>query len=74
MTEGYYIERIVRIIAGAFVIVSLIPDHIHSPTWLWLSGFAGLNLLQPGFTKVCPSFSTLASPGMTCRPQRCGNR
>jgi len=46
MREEFYIERIVRIVAGSFVLISLLLAHFHSPYWLWFTGFVGLNLFQ----------------------------
>ena len=50
--------RIVRIVAGAFILLSLalgIPGSplFVSPWWLAFTAFVGLNLLQSGFTKWC---------------------
>lgn len=46
-------ERIIRIFAGAVVLLSLALGHYHSPYWYWLTAFAGFNLLQSGFTGFC---------------------
>ncbi|HEU0264707.1 MAG TPA: DUF2892 domain-containing protein, partial [Geobacterales bacterium] len=51
-----YIDRILRIMAGFFVLLSLLLAHFHSPNWLWFTGFVGLNLFQSGFTNWCPAF------------------
>jgi len=69
MKEEFYIERVVRIIAGSFVIASLILAHYHSPYWLWFTAFVGLNLLQSGFTQFCPMFSLLAKLGLPRFPK-----
>jgi hypothetical protein len=74
MKEGFYIERIVRIIAGSFVIASLLLAHFHSANWLWFTGFVGLNLLQSGFTQFCPLFNILAKLGVPRFPQSCGSK
>lgn len=52
-------ERIVRIFAGAVVLVSLALGVDASPLYvsghfLWLTAFVGANLLQSGFTRFCP--------------------
>ena len=52
-------ERVVRIAAGLFVLVSLAFGASASPFfvsahWLWFTAFVGANLLQSGFTKICP--------------------
>ena len=53
-------ERLVRIIAGAFVLLSLglaarfnAVRLFEGPTWLWFTAFVGANLLQSGFTRWC---------------------
>lgn len=68
-----YIEQIVRIIAGSFIVVSLLLAHFHSPLWLWLTGFVGLNLFQSGFTQFCPLFVILKKMGVPRFPANgCG--
>ena len=46
-------ERIVRIVAGSFVLISVILALIHSKWWLAFTLFVGLNLFQSGITKWC---------------------
>jgi hypothetical protein len=57
-------ERGVRIVAGTFVLVSLLLAQYHSVNWLWLTSFVGLNLLQSGFTRFCPLESILRKVGL----------
>jgi Protein of unknown function (DUF2892) len=52
-------ERLVRIFAGAFVLISLALGVQGSPVyasgyWLWFTAFVGANLFQSGFTTFCP--------------------
>ena len=47
-------ERIVRIIAGTFIVLSLALSQLHSDYWLFFTAFVGLNLFQSGFTQFCP--------------------
>ncbi len=52
-------ERIVRIVAGFFVLLSLAlgveaSPVFHNVNWLWFTAFVGLNLFQSGFTRFCP--------------------
>ncbi len=52
-------ERIVRIVAGSFVLLSLLLGAAGSPLfhnshWLWFTAFVGANLFQSGFTRFCP--------------------
>jgi len=46
-------NRIVRAVAGSFVLISLILAVYVNLNWLWFTGFVGLNLLQSSFTKWC---------------------
>lgn len=53
------VERIIRIVAGSFVLISLLFGAPASPLFysahfLWLTLFVGFNLFQSGFTKFCP--------------------
>lgn len=47
-------HMLIRRFAGAFVLISLLLAHYHSPYWLWFTGFVGFNLLQSSFTNFCP--------------------
>ena len=47
------IERTLRLIAGAFVLISLALGYWVSPYWYLFTAFVGLNLLQSGFTNWC---------------------
>jgi hypothetical protein len=52
-------DRIVRIVAGLFVLISLSLGLEGSPLfvdarWLWFTAFVGANLFQSGFTQFCP--------------------
>ena len=53
------IERSVRLIAGAFVLVSLALGHWVSPYWYLFTAFVGLNLFQSAFTNWCPMMTFL---------------
>lgn len=62
-------DRIVRIVAGFFVMVSLAlgaqasPLFV-SPYFLFFTAFVGLNLFQSGFTRFCPLNSILGKLGV----------
>jgi len=62
-------ERIVRIVAGFFVLLSLTlgveasPLFV-SPNFLWFTAFVGANLFQSGFTQICPLTGILAKFGI----------
>jgi len=46
-------NRIVRAIAGAFILISLLLAIYVNLNWLWFTAFVGANLLQSSFTKWC---------------------
>ncbi len=48
-----------RMAAGTVVTVSVVLSQLHSPWWLLLTLFAGLNLFQSAFTRRCPMISLL---------------
>jgi len=47
------VERVVRIIAGTFVLGSLALGIWVNHNWFWFTAFVGANLLQSGFTNWC---------------------
>lgn len=47
------INRIIRAIAGAFIIISVLLAMYVNQKWLWFTIFVGANLLQSAFTKWC---------------------
>jgi hypothetical protein len=52
-------ERLIRIFAGAMVLLALVLGVEASPLFvtkhfLWLAAFVGANLFQSGFTQFCP--------------------
>jgi len=46
-------ERIIRAIAGIFIITSLLLAVYVNINWLWFTAFVGVNLLQSSITKWC---------------------
>jgi hypothetical protein len=46
-------NRIVRAIAGTFILISLLLAIYVNLNWLWFTAFVGANLLQSSFTKWC---------------------
>ena len=49
------LDRTVMAFAGLMVLVSLALAQLHSPYWLLLTAFVGLNLFQASFTGFCPA-------------------
>ena len=58
------IERSLRLIAGAFVLLSLALGYWVSPYWFLFTAFVGLNLFQSGFTNWCPMMTFLRKLGV----------
>jgi len=58
------VERAVRGMGGAMVLISLGLTHGVSLYWLWLTVFVGANLLQSAFTNWCPAMSLLRAMGL----------
>ena len=57
------VERYLRLIAGAFVLASLLLGRYVSPYWFLLTGFVALNLIQSALTNWCPMMSFLRRLG-----------
>ncbi len=64
------VERMVRIIAGFFIMLSLALAHFSGSadmtrlSWLWFTAFVGFNLFQSGFTRFCPMDIMLKKVGI----------
>ena len=58
------IERALRGIAGAFVLVSVALGYFVNPWWFAFTAFVGLNLLQSAFTNWCPMMAFLRRMSM----------
>jgi hypothetical protein len=58
------IERGLRLVAGIVVLASVSLAVTVNPYWLLLTAFAGLNLLQSGFTNWCPMVWLLERLGL----------
>ena len=64
------VERMVRIIAGLFIMLSLALAHASGSvdmtqlSWLWFTAFVGFNLFQSGFTRFCPMDIMLKKAGV----------
>jgi len=58
------VDRMLRGIAGSFILISLALAYYVSPLWLWFTAFVGLNLLQSAFTNWCPMMWILNKLGV----------
>jgi hypothetical protein len=53
------VERALRLIAGFFVIVSVLLGMYVNVNFLWFTLFVGANLFQSAFTNWCPMMAIL---------------
>ena len=47
------LNRVIRGIAGTFILISLLLAIYVNINWLWFTAFVGVNLLQSSITKWC---------------------
>lgn len=58
------VEKALRLVAGFFVLASVLLGMYVHPYFLWFTAFVGLNLLQSGLTNWCPMMSLLKAAGL----------
>jgi len=58
------VNRIMHIVAGAFIMISLALAHYVNPKWLYFTAFVGVNLFQSGFTNWCLMATILKKLGV----------
>jgi hypothetical protein len=58
------LERIVRALAGTFIIISVALGYFVSPYWFLFTLFVGVNLLQSSFSKWCLAETILNKLGV----------
>lgn len=46
-------EKWIRLIAGSFILISLVLGLLHSPYWFIFTAFVGVNLFQSSLTGWC---------------------
>lgn len=67
------VDKVVRVVVGLAVTISVLLMHFQSQTWGWVAGIMGLSLAQSGFTNTCPLTFTLRKLGL--KESNCdGNR
>ncbi len=70
------VERLIRIFAGSFILISLALGIEGSPLFVskWflaVTAFVGLNLFQFGFSNLCPLGAILKRLGVPDTPSTC---
>jgi hypothetical protein len=58
------VNRYLRLIAGFFIMLSLLLGYTVSPYWYLFTAFVGLNLFQSAFTNWCPMMTILRKIGV----------
>jgi len=58
------VARLLRLIAGFFVMLSVALGLYVHPYWFWFTAFVGLNLFQSAFTNWCPMMTILKTLGV----------
>jgi hypothetical protein len=53
------IDRVVLMLSGSLILISLLLSQIYSAYWLWLTALVGANLVQSALTGFCPSAKIL---------------
>ena len=66
------IERMLCLIAGSFVLLSVALGYFVSPWFYAFTAFVGLNLFQSGFTNWCPMVWVLQKLGFRRTGAPCG--
>jgi hypothetical protein len=58
------VEPMLRLIAGAFVVASVLLGLYVHPGFLWFTVFVGANLFQSALTNWCPMMTLLRRVGV----------
>jgi hypothetical protein len=64
MTTTFTVERGLRLVAGLFVLASVMLGVYVSPWFFAFTAFVGANLLQSAFTDWCPMMAILRKAGL----------
>lgn len=65
-------ERVIRAVAGSFVLASVALGYFVHPGWFLFTAFVGVNLLQSAFTKWCLMEDILRKFGVPTEVERAG--
>lgn len=61
---NWTVDRMLRLIAGLFVAVSVALGYWVSPWFFAFTAFVGVNLFQSAFTNWCPMMAILRKAGI----------
>ena len=62
------LERMILLIVGLVVIISVLLGIYHNPNWFWVTGLMGAHLVQASFTGMCPVVMLLKRLGLPSKP------
>lgn len=62
-------ERVIRAVAGTFVLISLALGWWVHPGWFLFTAFVGVNLIQSSFTRWCLMEDILDKLGLVRKTQ-----
>jgi hypothetical protein len=65
------VNDVIKVIAGMFIVSSLLLGFYVNEKWFLFTGFVGLNLFQSSFTKWCLMEKLLLKIGMTKARDSC---
>ncbi len=63
-TDSWYLERVIWLIAGCLILLSLALAYFSSKYWLILTAFVGLNLIVFAITGFCTMANILIKLGL----------
>jgi hypothetical protein len=58
------VDRVLRLIAGTFVVASVLLGTFVHPNFFWFTAFVGVNLFQSAITNWCPMVAILRKAGL----------
>lgn len=67
------LNHTIRLIAGIFILASLLLSHYVNENWLFFTAFVGLNLIQSSFTKWCLMEKILIKVGVKQSADDCSS-
>ncbi len=65
------LNRYIRVIAGSFVLISVLLAKYVNPNWIWFTVFVAVNLIQSGITKWCLMEDILRKLGVKDKNSSC---
>lgn len=71
--DKWYLERVIFLIAGIFILLSLTLAYFLSKYWLILAGLVGLNLIIFALTGFCLMANILVKFGIKTGSCNCGD-